>query len=106
MDETQSLILFQAEQQLRQQEAAELGEEFSEPMVKADKGGGKGPAKAGQDDDEVADTIQAALAICYHNIGVQQLCCNLVKEAAESTSQALTLGKKCIGARAVDLEAT
>ena len=102
----QSLILFQAEQQLRQQEAAELGEEFSEPMVKADKGGGKGPAKAGQDDDEVADTIQAALAICYHNIGVQQLCCNLVKEAAESTSQELTLGKKCIGARAVDLEAT
>lgn len=95
----QSLILFQAEQQLRKQEAAELGEEFNEPMVKADPKAGKGArSKAGQDEaeDEVADTIQAALAICYHNISVQQLCCNLVTEAAESSAQALAIGKKCI----------
>ena len=95
----QSLILFQAEQQLRKQEAAELGEEFNEPMVKADPKAGKGGRiKAGQDDaeDEVADTIQAALAICYHNISVQQLCCNLVTEASESSAQALSIGKKCI----------
>ena len=98
----QSLILFQAEQQLRKQEAAELGEEFNEPMVKADpkadkKRSGKG-GKPGQEEveDEVADTIQAALAICYHNISVQQLCCNLVTEASESSAQALTVGKKCI----------
>jgi hypothetical protein len=102
----QSLILFQAEQQLAKQKAAEMGEELLEPMIRANArdrpvggrgrgrgGGGGGPA---DEEDEIADTLQAGIAICYHNMAVQQLCCNAVGDATESTEQALRFGKQCI----------
>jgi tetratricopeptide (TPR) repeat protein len=90
----QSLILFQAEQQHQKQQKEENADEFSlvgELPEKKAKHGARNGQQGGEDD--VVDTIEAAIAIAFHNIGVQQMSCGLLEEGIKSTSQALAVGK-------------
>ena len=44
----------------------------------------------------MVDTIEAAIAIAFHNIAVQQMSCGLLEDAGKSSASALGVGKKCI----------